>query len=75
LLGVQRVGGDAVNATLLAQPIAFTAPGSSNVWGGFGGLGVEWRTGNVSVFAAGEYIAWQNSGSIVSGRGGIRVAF
>lgn len=75
VLGVQRVGGDAINATLLAQPIAFTVPGSNSVWGGFGGLGVEWRTRNVSVFAAGEYLAWQNAGSIVSGRGGIRVGF
>ena len=74
-LGVQRVGGDAVNTTLLAQPLAFTAPGANNVWGGFGGLGMEWQTRNVSVFAAGEYLAWNNSGSIVSGRGGIRIGF
>ena len=74
-LGVQRVGGDAINATLLAQPLAFTAPGASNVWGGFGGLGMEWQSRNVSVFAAGEYLAWNNSGSIVSGRGGLRIGF
>jgi hypothetical protein len=36
---------------------------------------VEWQTRNVSVFAAGEYLAWNNSGSIVSGRGGIRIGF
>ena len=75
VLGVQRVGGNAVNATLLALPIAFNAPGSNSVWGGFGGLGIEWQMRNVSVFAAGEYLAWQNAGSIVSGRGGIRVGF
>jgi hypothetical protein len=60
---------------VLAQPLAFTVPGANNVFGGFGGLGMEWQTGNVSVFAAGEYLAWQDSGSIVSGRGGIRVGF
>ena len=36
---------------------------------------MEWQTRNVSVFAAGEYLAWNNSGSIVSGRGGIRIGF
>lgn len=74
-LGVQRVGGNAINATLLAQPLAFTVPGTANVWGGFGGLGLEWQMRNVSVFAAAEYIAWQNTGSIVSGRGGVRIGF
>jgi hypothetical protein len=74
-LGLQRVGGDTVNATLLTQPLAFTAPGAGNVWGGFGGLGVEWQSRNVSLFAAAEYLAWNNSGSIVSGRGGLRIGF
>jgi hypothetical protein len=72
---LQRVGGDTVNATLLTQPLAFTAPGAGNVWGGFGGLGVEWQSRNVSLFAAAEYLAWNNSGSIVSGRGGLRIGF
>lgn len=74
-IGTQRVGGTAITATLLARPLAFTVPGANNVFGGFGGLGMEWQTGNVAVFAAGEYLAWQDSGSIVSGRGGIRVGF
>jgi len=74
-IGTQRVGGSAIAATLLAQPLAFTLPGASNVFGGFGGAGIEWQTGNVAVFAAVEYLAWQDAGSIVSGRGGIRVGF
>jgi hypothetical protein len=75
VIGDQRIGTDAVDAILLAQPIAFTAPGATNVWGGLGELGLEWQMRDVSVFAAASYIAWQNSGSIVSGRGGIRVGF
>ncbi|WP_334433427.1 autotransporter outer membrane beta-barrel domain-containing protein [Bradyrhizobium sp. AZCC 1610] len=74
-LGVQRVGGDTINATLLAQPLAIAAPGAGNVWGGFGGLAMEWQSRNVSLFAAAEYLGWNSSGSIVSGRGGLRVGF
>lgn len=74
-LGIQRVGGDAVNATLLAQPLAFTAPGSNDVWGGFAGLGVEFQSRNVALFAAGEYLALDGASSILSGRGGIRIGF
>jgi hypothetical protein len=74
-VAVQRVGGNPITGTLLALPIAFNAPGADNVWGGFAGLGMEWQLNNVSVFAAGEYLAWHNAGNIVSGRGGIRVRF
>ncbi len=75
VIGQQRVGGDTIGATLLGQALPFSAPGKSNLWGGYGGAGVEWRTGAISVFAAGDYTAYSDSSSIVSGRGGVRVAF
>jgi outer membrane autotransporter protein len=74
-LGVQRVGGNTVNAVLLGQAIPFATPGTNDVWGGFGGLGMEFRNANVAVFASGEYLALSDQSSIVSGKAGVRVAF
>jgi hypothetical protein len=42
-LGLQRVGGNNVNAVLLGQAIPFATLGKDDVWGGFGGLGMEFR--------------------------------
>ncbi|WP_194462784.1 autotransporter domain-containing protein [Bradyrhizobium sp. CCBAU 53340] len=75
VLGTQRVGSSTVNAALLGQAIPFATPGQANVWGGFGGLGLEWRSRNVSLFAAAEYLALSDSSNVVSGRAGVRVGF
>jgi hypothetical protein len=75
VLGVQRVGSSTVDAILLGQAIPFATPGTDSVGGGFGGAGLEWRTGRVSLFASGEYLALSDASSVVSGKGGIRVAF
>jgi len=74
-LGVQRVGSNTVNAALLGQSIPFAAPGKDDVYGGFGGLGMEFRTANFAVFAAGEYLWLSDSSTVISGKGGVRVAF
>jgi outer membrane autotransporter protein len=74
-LGVQRVGSNSVNAALLGQAIPFATPGKDDVWGGYGGLGMEFRSGHVAAFVAGEYLALSDSSSVVSGKGGVRVAF
>jgi outer membrane autotransporter protein len=74
-LGTQRVGGNNVNAVLLGQAIPFATPGKDDVWGGFGGLGMEFRHHNVAVFGSAEYLALNDDSSIVSGPAGLRVAF
>jgi outer membrane autotransporter protein len=74
-LGVQRVGGNSVNALLLGQAIPFATPGKDDVWGGFGGLGMEFRNANISTFASGEYLALSDQSSVISGKAGLRVAF
>jgi hypothetical protein len=43
--------------------------------GALGGAGIEFRNGIVTVFAAGEDLALSASSSVVSGKGGVRVAF
>ena len=74
-LGTQRLGNSTVNAVLLGQAIPFATPGKADVWGGFGGLGMEWRTRNVTIYSAAEYLALSDNSSIASGRAGLRVAF
>jgi hypothetical protein len=71
---VQRVGSNTVNAALLGQSIPFAVPGKDDVFGGFGGASMEWRTGHVALFASGEYL-WLSDSTVVSRKGGVRVAF
>ncbi|MGJ4893348.1 autotransporter outer membrane beta-barrel domain-containing protein [Bradyrhizobium sp. HKCCYLRH3099] len=75
LLGTHKVGSNTVNASLLGQAIPFAIPGQSNVWGGFGGLGLEWQSRNVTLFSAAEYLALSDRSNVVSGRAGLRVSF
>ena len=73
--GIQRAGDSTLNAAFLGQAIPFASPGQANVWGGFGGSGLEWRTRNVTLFSAAEYLWLSDNSTIVSGRGGFRVSF
>lgn len=75
VLGVQRAGSTTVDASLLGQEIPFAVPGKDDVWCGFGGAGLEIRAGQVALFVAAEYLTFSDSSSVVSGQGGIRVAF
>ena len=74
-LGVQRVGGNNVNAVLLGQAIPFATPGKADVWGGYGGLGIEFRNASVAAFGSAEYLALKDNSCVVSGKAGLRVAF
>ncbi len=75
VLATQRLGNPTINAALLGQAIPFATPGAAEVWGGFGGLGLEWRSRNVTFFAAAEYLALSDNSDVVSGRAGLRVGF
>jgi len=75
VLGDQRAGDTTIDATLLGQAIPFATPDTDDVWGGFGGAGLEWRSGRVTLFASAEYLALSDSSTVVSGQGGVRVAF
>jgi Autotransporter beta-domain len=76
VLGLQRTGGDSVNAILLGEALAFATPGKSNVGGVYVGGGFEWcALQRVAVFATGEYVAMSDSSSTVTGNAGLRVGF
>ncbi len=73
--GTQRAGDSTLNGAFLGQAMPFASPGAANVWGGFGGGGLEWRARNVTFYSAGEYLWLSDHSTIISGRGGIRVSF
>lgn len=75
VVGVQRVGGTTVDATLLGQPIPFAAPGEDNVIGGFTGAGIEWHFGGTTLFGNAEFAHYSDSSNVVGGQGGIKVSF
>jgi hypothetical protein len=43
--------------------------------GSIGGLGLEWRGRNFTLFSTAEYLALSDNSNVVSGRAGLRVAF
>lgn len=75
VLGAQRVGGAAVNATLLGQAIPFATPGADTIWGVLGGGGLELSRGAASFFVSGDYLKASDSSVVYGGRGGLRLAF
>jgi uncharacterized protein with beta-barrel porin domain len=75
VLGQQRAGDTTVAASLLGQAIPFALPGKDAVWGGYGGAELVWQSGPVNVFVSAQYLGLSDSSSLVSGQGGIRIAF
>lgn len=75
-LGIQRLGDTTVNTVLLGASLPFVTPGKNKVAGVLGGGGLEWQTRKgVSFFGAAEAIGMSDSSTVVSARGGLRVAF
>lgn len=75
VLGLQRAGRTTVDAMLLGQEMPFATLGKNDVWAGFGGAGLDIRTGQVALFGSAEYLILSDSSSVISGRGGIRLLF
>jgi hypothetical protein len=75
VLGAQRLGDAAVNATLLGQSLPFATPGPGNIRGVLGGGGLEVNRGRAGVFVSGDYLKASDSSVVYGGRGGFRVTF
>lgn len=76
LLAYQRAGDTTVNTILLGQNLPFATPGKNDVFGGYGGVGFDWRHRNgVTVFGAAEYTATTDSSRTATAKGGVKVAF
>ncbi len=75
-VGLQRLGDNTINATLLAQNIAFTTPGKRETLGGAVTAGLDWRPmNNVSVYVSAEGIAMDDKSYSYVGKGGLRLGF
>jgi uncharacterized protein with beta-barrel porin domain len=75
-LGIERAGDTTINTVVLGAGLPFVTPGRNVVAGVVGGGGMEWRTREgVSFFGAAEAIGFTDSSTVISARGGIRVAF
>ena len=76
VLGLERVGGTDVNATLLGQGLNFAEPGKAAVAGAYGGADLDFRIGDrLSLFVSGEYTATNDASSLVTAKGGLRWQF
>lgn len=74
-LAQQRTGDGAVDLTLLGQSLIATTPDQKTVFGGYGGIGLDWQFGRTTLFAAGELTAANDSSKTISGKGGVRVSW
>jgi len=75
-LGVERAGDTTINTVVLGASLPFVTPGRSAVAGVLGGGGLEWRTREGwSFFGAAEAIGFSDQSTVLSARGGVRVAW
>ncbi len=76
LLALQRAGDTTVNTILLGQNLPFATPGKNDVFGGYGGIGFDWRhVSGWTVFGAAEYTATTDSSRTATTKGGVKVTF
>ena len=75
ILGVQRIGGQTINATLLGQPIPFATPGNADEVGGFRGVGMKVHFGPVAICASCDYLGLSDSSHVISGEGAFEITF
>ncbi|MBI3700648.1 MAG: autotransporter outer membrane beta-barrel domain-containing protein [Afipia sp.] len=76
VLALQRAGDTTVNTILLGQSLPFAAPGKNDVFGGYAGVGFDWRhISGWTVFGAAEYTATTDSSRTATAKGGVKVAF
>ncbi len=75
-VGLQRIGDKTVNSVLLGQNLSFAAPGEDSSYGGYVGLGVDYRASQrVNLFAGVEGTLMNDKSRTGIAKGGARVAF
>ena len=75
ILGQQRSSGGQVNIALLGQSFLAATPDRASIAGGYGSAGIDWQTGRVTLFAAGEATYSNDVARSYAGKGGVRVGW
>jgi outer membrane autotransporter protein len=75
ILGQQRSTGGQVNLALLGQTFLAATPDRGSITGGYGGVGLDWRIGKVTLFAAGEATSTNDATRTYAAKGGVRVGW
>jgi uncharacterized protein with beta-barrel porin domain len=76
VVGIERIGGDAVNGTLIGAPLSFIVPGESAVAGGYLATGFDWHVNaSTSVFTGAEATVYSDKSRTGVARGGLRVQY
>jgi len=74
-LAQQRSAGGQVNIALLGQNFLAATPDRGSISGAFGGAGLDWQMGNVTLFAAGEATGTNDSTHTFAAKGGARMSW
>lgn len=75
VLAQQRTGDNTVNIALIGQNFIASTPDKQNVFGVYGGAGLDWQLGRMALFAAGEITGMNDNVTTFTGKGGTRVAW
>ena len=74
-LAQQRSAGGQVNIALVGQNFLAATPDRGSISGAFGGAGLDWQMGNVTLFAAGEATGTNDSTRTFAAKGGARMSW
>jgi hypothetical protein len=74
-LAQQRSAGGQVNIALLGQNFLAATPDRGSISGAFGGAGLDWQMGNVTLFASGEATGTNDSTHTFAAKGGARMSW
>jgi len=74
-LAQQRSAGGQVNIALLGQNFLAATPDRGSISGAFGGAGLDWQMGNVTLFAAGEATTTTTPPTRCPPKGGARMSW
>lgn len=75
VLAQQRTGDATVNIALVGQNFIAATPDKQNVYGVYGGAGLDWQLGRMALFAAGEVTGMNDNVTSFTGKGGVRVVW
>lgn len=75
VLAQQRTGDNTVNIALVGQNFIAATPDKQNVFGVYGGAGLDWQLGRMALFASGDVTGMNDNVTTFTGKGGVRVTW